>query len=157
VIIAIVPHPDHAHLTAEGPRVTGCKPERPMTLRRCSCGAWTCPAFDGVLVAGVHHPAPQAYDVALVLHAPGDPRLGMLRAMEVAFPGTDLDGARVSAWADGSSALIDGMGGTLTDWDAPAMPVGVSEQTPAGQSFALAHLLLSLGKAVEVVTLETAT
>jgi hypothetical protein len=147
MIIAIVPSPDHAHLTAEGP--LGERPALLYRFRLLEGAPWGFTSGDA--------PPAADYDVALVLHAPGDPRLGMLRAMEVAFPGTDLDGARVSAWADGSSALIDGMGGTLTDWDAPAMPVGVSEQTPAGQSFALAHLLLSLGKAVEVVTLETAT
>lgn len=152
VIIALVPAVGHESLVADGPRVPGCEPERPMLLRRCSCGSWLCPALDGALVGGVHHPEPAARDLALVLYAPGDPKLGMVRAeatvkgfvMAIAEPGPRLfclflrRDVPVDHPENATSFILN---------DPPELPESALD------AFALAHLLLQRGKGSEVLVL----
>lgn len=166
VIIAIVPAPGHEGLTADGPLVAGCRPERPMTIRRCSCGVWGCPSLDGVVVAGVHHATPQTYDVALVLHAPGGPRLGMVRAMEAVGMGKGAYGWSIELrahpggkWSGAATTERgDGIGWDLSwheDVPVPEPQRGVSAcvSAPHAVAYALAHLLLQFGKGSEVLVL----
>lgn len=157
VIIAIVPAPGHEGLVAEGPRVLGCKPERPMLLRRCSCGSWLCPSWDGIVVGGLHHPALEGHDVALVLYAPGGPRLGMVRAMEA----LDVEDYGWSWHADQRRVRqpADPVGATLSRPGSESLSVVVDpwplsdRHTPAAYALVLAHLLHQRGLASEVLVL----
>lgn len=99
---------------------------------------------------------------ALVLHAPGGPKLGMLRAMEaagmvadvtagIAYPDT-LDG--LTAGGGGWWASYSNERGGQFRWAVPEPPANLGL---AADAWSLAHLLLSRGIASEVVTLETAT
>lgn len=75
VIIAVVPAKGREGLTAEGPPISpGASPERPALVYRCGCGQWGHFGCASLLS--------EKRQVALVLHAPGDPRLGMVRLME---------------------------------------------------------------------------
>ena len=74
VIIAVAPAPGHEHLIAYGKHHPWCDSERPMLLTCCVCGAWDCAQQRGNdHYRGIFQPK------ALVLHAPGDPRPGMVR------------------------------------------------------------------------------
>lgn len=176
MIIAIVPAPGHEALVAEGPSVDGCVPERPMTIDVLRPGSRH-PCVDGCLMNLFRVPpldlsglkpgdeCPACYDrglvsvPALVLHAPGDPKLGVLRAMEAAevadgnsvdlcdygsFSGPARLGG-VESDADGCDVRVWGVGAEVPEWVAP--------WSSPGRAFALAHLLVQRGIAAEVIVL----
>ena len=185
VIIALIPSPEHAYLTAEGPFG-----ERPALLARLTVGSWVGPwkPFPGAspdsappgdtaraLALGLGTAPVEAraafnagagvtLDVALVLYAPGEPRLGMVRAMEAA----DLSGLgaaygdSLAIRRDGENAwkgLRDNERGDLTQWDVPEPPalLGIAtDRTDWSQpaaAYALAHRAVQRGVGAEVLVL----
>lgn len=89
VIIAIIPAKGHEGLVEAGERIPNhpaVRVERPMTISRCMCGAYACKShyLDGhgyALGKGG-----ELIGEALVLFAPGGPRLGMVRLQKALHP-----------------------------------------------------------------------
>lgn len=158
VIIAIVPAPGHEGLVAawmpQGFRGTV---ERPARVIRCSCGAWACPVMaDGHMLT---------HDDALILHAPGGPRLGMVRALEALAVGPDVrayrcyDGLPRGKWWDRPDFYSDRKRELRLDWPIPehtflGEPNAIGDfPHPGASAYALAHLALQRGLASEVLVL----
>lgn len=139
VIIAIIPATGHEGLVAEGPMG-----ERPALLYRCGCGQWGAHPR----VGAVCHERKRT--VALVLHAPGDPKLGMVRLMEALF-GDDADEVAVGSgsgkgrvfWRDGQPYKKH------KSWPVPLLDAGVAARVV----HAAAHLAVQRGIATEVLVL----
>lgn len=151
MIIAIVPAPGHEALVAEGPMG-----ERPALLRGVIDGGWYPP---GQLN---EHRIPDGRR-ALVLHAPGDPKLGMLRAMGAA-PGWVCSDAQVHCFRsfDGPCRAKSRHATGSSEWPLPGSTPDVLGEPniigtfdhPAARAFALAHLLVQRGIAAEVTVLQ---
>ena len=144
VIIAIVPAEGHEGLTADGPMG-----ERPALLLR-DLGEW-------LTVDRAAH-APHLYndcDVALVLHAPGDPKLGMVRAMEAAgaVGNAAFIGARFGYWGGLVPAVYLDRSHNAGSVELNLEPPRPLRLAPYLFPFAVAHLLLQRGIAREVLVL----
>lgn len=157
MIIAIVPAPSHSSLVAEGPmgerpaclvRWAHRQDYEPQTLadgtvRTFVPDDWRVPDEDELSTN---------YERALVLFAPGDPKLGMLRAMEAAF-GNDAEASTVRYESSVSEGwLSDRNGDTLADWPVVGPPPGMP--VLALPAFALAYLLVQRGPGAEVLVIE---
>ena len=157
VIIAIVPAPGHEGLVAPVPSVLPhmafMEPERPALLTRCAiCSRWDCVEYA--------HWIDDRVDLqrALVLYAPGGPKLGMVRAMEAV--GFRLDGAY--NWGVdiedvqhyGKPVMTEAIARTAYG-DRFTWPVPDPDDLPsvAYTAFAIAHLALQRGLGVEVLVL----
>lgn len=150
VIIAIVPAPGHEGLVAEGPLE-----ERPAVLRRTVGSVWV--PENGSNAVGLR---------ALVLYAPGGPRLGMVRAMEAAGVGPNVrayrcyDGPARGQWWERPEYYSDRRRETRADWSIPEHPFMGDPGPVTGDyphagapAYALAHLLHQRGLASEVLVL----
>lgn len=163
IIIAIIPAPGHEGLVADGPSAPGCTPERPMLMTEAACGrcgkaTWTracCP------------PSPGGYALrfgprsrrALVIRAPGDPRLGMVRLKDA----LGLTGRPVHTQKDPHRWV----GFVLSDrsygddvffprelaWTIPDDVASVPGEARA--AYALTHLATKRGVVAEVLVLES--
>lgn len=154
VIIAIVPAPGHEGLVTEGPMG-----ERPALLYGVIGGGWFPPCRLN------EHRIPDGRR-ALVLYAPGGPRLGMVRAMEAAGVGPNVrayrcyDGPARGQWWERPEYYSDRRRETRADWSIPEHPfMGdsdpvIGDYSHAGApAYAVAHLLHQIGKGSEVLVL----
>lgn len=144
VIIAVVPAPGHEHLIAEGPMG-----ERPALLVLVDSGLWS-PMRRGLL----SHDGRRA----LVLHAPGDPRLGMVRLRAA----LGLNDRRVHTEKDPHRwvgfVLSDRIYGDEVYFPREVvwgLPDDVADiPGSARDAYALAHLAKARGLVAEVLVLE---
>lgn len=153
VIIAIVPAAGHEALVATVPSVLPhmafMEPERPALLTRCAvCSRWDCVEYAHWMDDRTDLPR------ALVLHAPGGPRLGMVRAMEAAGAVGDdaFVGARFGRWGGLVPAVYLDRVGLLRPVELNVEPPESMQAAPYLFPWALAHLLVQVGKGSEVLT-----
>lgn len=149
MIIAVVPAKGHEYLVASAPSVLPdmafMEPERPAVLTRCEhCGRWDCVEYGHWISDRSDLPR------ALVLYAPGGPRLGMLRALAAIKAG-------INVWRDRSLRPpkddVRAVAATHPDTTKVVVPTPPGLPDGALRAFGLAHLLVQRGIASEVIVL----
>lgn len=165
MIIALIPSPGHEYLTAEGPFG-----ERPALLVQVDSGRWE-PMRRGLL----SHSGTRA----LVLYAPGEPKLGMVRLREALEMSGEAYGWSVGLEVpaenerDTDDILIDHLIGRATtergddqSWSVPHHPLILTPppgrwrtgvETPEASAYADAHLAHQRGLVAEVLVLPLET